>query len=291
MSKDTGEEARRRQHAETVRRIHERQERRRADYRAVDIELARERWERAQEEAAKADERTKDLRMSKVVAIMSGGMDSTVLGYLLKEQGFELEAVSVNYGQRHWKELQYAEQVAGDLDIPWHLVDLTDSGLPNLLTGSALTDPEVEVPEGHYEAESMSMTIVPNRNAIMLSIAAAIAYANDGEMVATAVHSGDHAIYPDCRPEFIGAFEDMERWALDRIQFQVIAPFIRMPKSDIVLMGSKLGVPFERTWSCYKGEAIHCGACGTCYERREAFQRAAVPDPTEYAATPAFKAP
>lgn len=232
-----------------------------------------------------------EMHRTKAVAIMSGGLDSTVLGYLLKSGGYNLEILSFDYGQRHRKELAFAERVASDLEAPWHLIDLAATGLPKLLTGSALTDPEVEVPEGHYAAENMKATIVPNRNAVMLSIACAIAGASEAEAVALAVHAGDHPIYPDCRPEFVRAFESMERIAMDVPNLRVLAPFSDKSKAAIVALGAELGVPFDRTWSCYKGGDFHCGACGTCYERREAFQLAGVPDPTVYEAQPVFQAP
>ena len=156
-----------------------------------------------------------------------------------------------------------------------------------LLTGSALTDAGVDVPEGHYTDASMAATVVPNRNAIMLSIAVGVAVSRGAGAVATAVHAGDHAIYPDCRPAFIEAIEREARIANEGFiadGFQVQAPFLLLRKDEIVRRGAALGVPFEETWSCYLGEDLHCGRCGTCVERREAFELAAVPDPTRYAA-------
>jgi 7-cyano-7-deazaguanine synthase len=227
----------------------------------------------------------------KVVAVMSGGLDSTVLGYLLRSQGHELRVISFDYGQRHRKELDYARAVAADLAAPWTLIDLAVAGLGELLRGSALTDATIEVPQGHYADESMRVTVVPNRNAIMLSIACAAAGSWGDGIVAFAVHAGDHPIYPDCRPAFVQAFEAMERVAMEGMSdIRLLAPFVDRTKADIVRLGQQLGVPFERTWSCYNGRDVHCGACGTCYERREAFQLAGVSDPTDYAAEPAIPA-
>lgn len=232
------------------------------------------------------------MTMTDGVAIVSGGLDSTVLAYMLNETHEALTLVSFDYGQRHAKELDYAMLTAQALDAEWVLVDL--DGLGQLLAGSALTDPSVPVPEGHYAAASMAATVVPNRNAIMLSIATGIAVARGARYVATAVHAGDHAIYPDCRPEFIAAINRALRLGTEGFcadEFEVLAPLVHRSKADIVRMGADLEVPFENTWSCYQGLTVHCGACGTCVERREAFVLAGVDDPTEYAATPEFSAP
>lgn len=219
----------------------------------------------------------------KVIAVMSGGLDSTTMGYVLRRQGHALHALSFDYGQRHRKELEFAEAVAADLRAPWELIDLHAAGIKRLLRGSALTDESVAVPEGHYADESMRATVVPNRNAMMLTIACCLAGSVGADAVALAVHAGDHPIYPDCRPEFVRAFEAMERLAMEgMVDLQIMAPFVGLTKEAIVKAGADHGVPFERTWSCYRGGELHCGRCGTCYERREAFLLAGVPDPTAY---------
>lgn len=218
----------------------------------------------------------------KIVAVVSGGLDSTVMAHVLQAEGHDLHAISFDYGQRHRRELDCARALAGDLGVPWELVDLHAAGVTRLLGGSALTDAVVEVPEGHYADESMRATVVPNRNAMMLTIACALAGSISAEAVAFAVHGGDHPIYPDCRPEFVRAFEAMERIAMDAPGLRILAPFVEMTKADIVRLGASHGVAFERTWSCYNGRERHCGRCGTCYERREAFQLAGVADPTAY---------
>ena len=219
----------------------------------------------------------------KAIAIVSGGMDSVTLAYLLASQGHTLHLLSFDYGQRHVKELEYARRCAADLGADHTVIDL--STLTPLLRGSALTD-DIDVPEGHYAAPNMRLTVVPNRNAIMLAIAFAAAVADGAAIVATGVHAGDHPIYPDCRPEFIEAFDRMERHATDGYAvdgLHLYAPFVNMSKADIVTLGAALLVPYENTWSCYKGDTAHCGVCGTCVERREAFQLAGVTDPTRYA--------
>ena len=228
----------------------------------------------------------------RAVAVVSGGLDSVTLAYLLKEEGLSLDIVSFNYGQRHDKELRFAQAVARKLGASWTLVNLAASGIANLLRGSALTDPRVEVPDGHYASDTMLSTVVPNRNAIMLAIAYAGASSWGAEIVAIAVHSGDHPIYADCRPEFVAAFQSMELIALGRADGpELRAPFLSKSKAEIVAVGAALRVPFDQTWSCYKGGDTHCGSCGTCYERREAFKLAGVLDPTVYESEPEFVAP
>jgi 7-cyano-7-deazaguanine synthase len=219
----------------------------------------------------------------RAVAVVSGGLDSTTMAYSLQAQGYSLIAISFDYGQRHRKELAFAEHMAADLDASWTLIDLHAAGLTSFLTGSALTDEAVAVPDGHYADESMRITVVPNRNAIMLSIACALAVTRDAGAVAFGAHTGDHFIYPDCRPEFVRAFGAMVNVAVEGLAtIEILAPFLSVTKTDIVKLGAQLQVPFERTWSCYKGGALHCGTCGTCFERREAFALAGVADPTIY---------
>jgi 7-cyano-7-deazaguanine synthase len=218
----------------------------------------------------------------RAVAIVSGGMDSVTLAYLLDSEGYDLHLLSIDYGQRHKKEISYAKRCAERLGAAFDIADIAKVG--RLLSGSALTD-NIEVPHGHYAAENMAVTVVPNRNAVMLSIAYGVAVAQNAVLVACAVHGGDHFVYPDCRPQFIEAFDAMERRAVEgfgKPSLRLCAPFINKTKSEIVEIGATLSVPYEDTWSCYEGGDFHCGLCGTCNERKEAFQLAGVPDPTDY---------
>ena len=224
----------------------------------------------------------------KTVLIYSGGLDSTVLLYDLLAGGDTVLALSVDYGQRHRSEVEHARRIAESLGVEWQLADL--SGIAHLLAGSSLTSSEIAVPHGHYAEDNMKQTVVPNRNMIMLSVAAGWAMGRQADRVAYAAHGGDHTIYPDCRPEFAAAVDRAIRLA-DWHEVQLYCPFIAMTKAEIVARGAKLDVDFGRTWSCYEGGPIHCGKCGTCFERREAFLRAGVPDPTQYAATPDYPAP
>jgi 7-cyano-7-deazaguanine synthase len=217
------------------------------------------------------------------VAVVSGGLDSVTLAYCLKAQRSRVRMVSFDYGQRHIRELECARQAAADLQFVHQVVDLRAVGA--LLNENALTDRAVGVPDGHYTDASMQVTVVPNRNAIMLDIAVAVAVTAGCDAVAFGAHGGDHAIYPDCRPEFVDAFTVSARSANDGLLargFRVFAPFLRLSKADIVRIGASCGVPFERTWSCYRGGELHCGTCGTCTERREAFEYARITDPTSY---------
>ena len=216
----------------------------------------------------------------KSLVVHSGGMDSTVLLYQLLQAGDEVKALSINYGQRHSRELEAASALCTELGVEHRVADL--SGLSDLLAGSALTSSDIEVPEGHYAEDNMKATVVPNRNMILLSVAAGWAISSKYDRIAYAAHSGDHAIYPDCRNEFAEALDGAIRLA-DWHEVTLYRPFVDMTKADIVSLGAKLRVPFEKTWSCYKGQDLHCGRCGTCVERREAFYLAGVEDPTTYA--------
>lgn len=216
----------------------------------------------------------------KSVLIYSGGLDSTVLLYHLLKKKYEVRCLSVSYGQRHNKEILHARTVCERVGVEHRIADMEH--LVWLFAGSSQTSPDmIPVPEGHYTDESMKLTVVPNRNMVMLSLAVAWAISTKSQNVYYAAHAGDHAIYPDCRETFIRAL----RGAISECDWNpptLVAPFALNTKAMIVKLGFDLSVPFEQTWSCYKGGEKHCGKCGTCVERREAFILAQVIDPTEY---------
>jgi 7-cyano-7-deazaguanine synthase len=216
----------------------------------------------------------------KVVVIYSGGMDSyTVLNKALKD-GFEVYALSFDYGQRHVKELDVAAIACKDLDVHHKIVDI--SAINQIIGGSSLTD-DIEVPEGHYEAENMKSTIVPNRNMILLSLAVGYAVSLKAGKVYYGAHSGDHAIYPDCRPEFVQKMDDVCRIAnYDAVE--IVSPYLKKSKIDILSDGLKMGLDYSQTWTCYNGREKACGKCGACQERLEAFELNNVIDPIEYEA-------
>ena len=218
--------------------------------------------------------------MSYAITVLSGGMDSTVLAYLSKGMFAQVDLVSVDYGQRHRTELDFAAQTAEQLACRHDILELP---LGSMLTGSALTDDSVEVPHGHYAADNMAVTVVPNRNAILISLAYAVAVARGADAVLVGVHAGDHFVYPDCRAPFVEALDQAlqignEGYGSVRLE----APFVHHSKTDIARLGDRLGVDWTSTWSCYEGAGIHCGRCGTCVERHEAFRDAGVDDPTTY---------
>jgi len=219
----------------------------------------------------------------KVISLLSGGIDSsTLLYYLKKELDFDVTALTINYGQRHSKEVHAARKIAHSLGVDWLYVELPELGkwLRSALTTPSINVPEVPETAEHYD--TLAVTVVPNRNMILLSIAAGIAQSIGAKAVAYAAHYSDRGVYPDCRAEFVNALEQTLKLALDDPDFKVLVPFVSKYKSDIVRLGAYLDVPYELTWSCYKGGEKHCGVCSSCRERKRAFREAGVIDPTEY---------
>jgi 7-cyano-7-deazaguanine synthase len=215
---------------------------------------------------------------NKVVVIYSGGMDSfTVLNRALHD-GKEVYALTFDYGQRHVKEIEYASTVCKSLDVNHKVIDI--SAINQLLAGSSLTD-DIDIPEGHYEAESMKSTVVPNRNMILLSLAVGYAVSVGASQVYYGAHSGDHAIYPDCRPEFVMKMNEVCKIA-NYESVEIFSPYLTVTKSDILTDGLKMGLKYDNTWTCYNGREKACGQCGACQERLEAFKDNNVTDPLNY---------
>lgn len=217
-----------------------------------------------------------------VVVLCSGGMDSVTALYWAAGTHRVQAAVSFDYGSKHNHcEIPFAAEHARTLGIRHEVIPLR---FMDTLFSSALLNSGGEIPEGHYEATNMKQTVVPFRNGIMLSITAGFAESIGAQGLVIAAHSGDHAIYPDCREEFMQTMGEAIRSGT-YAEVVLLRPFIALTKGKIAAEGARLGLDFGRTWSCYKGGAVHCGKCGTCVERREAFTHAGLKDPTVYAST------
>jgi 7-cyano-7-deazaguanine synthase len=221
----------------------------------------------------------------RVVVLLSGGMDSTVAFYDALASYDVAACLSFDYGAKHnAREIPFARwhtERAGVTHVVAPLAFVADYFASDLLKSGG------DVPKGHYEEETMKKTVVPFRNGIMLSIAAGFAESREAEGLIIAAHAGDHAIYPDCREAFMESMAEAIRVGT-YAGIELIRPFISMTKGEIAERGDELGVDFSQTWSCYVGGEVHCGECGTCVERREAFQLARLPDPTVYASAAAL---
>jgi 7-cyano-7-deazaguanine synthase len=213
-----------------------------------------------------------------VVVIYSGGMDSFTVLHRAVREGKTVHALSFNYGQRHKKELDYAARVCDSLGIAHKIVDI--SAINTLIGGSSLTS-DIEVPEGHYEEPSMKQTVVPNRNMILLSLAVGYAVSLDATKVYYGAHSGDHAIYPDCRPEFVHKMNDVCSIA-NYTPVEIMTPYLDVSKTAILTDGLAMGLDYGQTWTCYNGREKACGKCGACEERLEAFSENNATDPLHY---------
>jgi 7-cyano-7-deazaguanine synthase len=207
-------------------------------------------------------------------------MDSVTALHWARREHDAVAAISFDYGAKHnHREIPFAAEHAAALGVKQETVRLD---FVERMFASDLLKSGGAIPDGHYEEKIMKQTVVPFRNAIMLSIACGFAESVGADGLVIAAHGGDHAIYPDCREDFMRAMGDAMRLGT-YAGVQLLRPFIAINKGQIAAEGARLGVDFARTWSCYKGGAVHCGTCGTCVERREAFIEAGVRDPTEYA--------
>jgi 7-cyano-7-deazaguanine synthase len=219
------------------------------------------------------------------IVLLSGGLDSMVCAGLAREEGFRLLALTIDYNQRHRIELDAALRIAAELGAERHIIlplDLSGFG------GSALTD-DIDVPKSGVEEGAIPVTYVPARNTIFLSVALGWAEASGARAIYIGVNALDYSGYPDCRPEFISAFEDLAAVATkagtqgDR--FSVRAPLLHMSKADIAREAARLGLDAGLSWSCYDptADSKHCGLCDSCRLRSKAFSEAGLPDPTAYA--------
>lgn len=219
------------------------------------------------------------LNKKRGVVLHSGGLDSSVLLAVARLHTQRVLSLTVGYGQRHQREISYAEAFSRSIGVDHDYIDL--SALGQVMEGSSQTDSRVAVPQGYYAEDNMEATVVPNRNMVLLSVAIARCVALRWDYVMIAAHAGDHPIYADCRPEFIKAMK-VAASLCSNAGVTLVAPFTELTKADLVMMGSQFGVSFGTTYSCYEGGERHCGRCGTCVERILAFYKAGVADPTRY---------
>ncbi|MGH3435907.1 MAG: 7-cyano-7-deazaguanine synthase [Pseudonocardiaceae bacterium] len=220
--------------------------------------------------------------MPATLILFSGGIESTVLAYQLHRAKRDINLLAVDYGQRHRNEHEFARKTAARLGAPFREVDVRDIG--SLQPGNSLTDPSVPVPD-HGSAVSGRINIVPNRNVILLSVAFAAAITNKADQVAIGAMAGDSQT-GDCTQAFVDSFNAMEHVATAEFapgHLEVVAPLVTLKKYEVIQLGEDLGVHWEETWSCFKGDDLQCGTCATCHDRRTAFEQAGVSDPTIYA--------
>lgn len=211
------------------------------------------------------------------ILVLSGGLDSTTMLYEYRDR--IALAVSFDYGSNHnKKELACAALHCKRLGVKHLIIPLE---FISRYFNSALLSGADAIPDGNYDDENMHATVVPFRNGIMLAIAAGMAESNELQYIMMANHGGDHTIYPDCRPEFVEAF-DAAVHAGTFNGVRLLSPYCNMTKGEIAARGKELGIDYSKTWSCYRGGDKHCGKCGTCVERKEALADAGIPDPTDY---------
>lgn len=225
---------------------------------------------------------TPGARASTVVVIYSGGMDSYTVLHRAVNEGHSVHALSFDYGQRHSRELDVAQAVCEQLGIAHQVIDIR--AIHGLINNSALTDPNIAMPEGDYAADNLHATVVPNRNMILLSLAIAKAVNIGAERVDYGAHGGDHILYPDCRPEFVQAMNHVAGIA----NFEPVtlhAPYLASSKADILRDGLAMGLDYRNTWTCYAGREMACGKCGSCRERLAAFAANNAVDPLAYEIT------
>jgi len=214
-------------------------------------------------------------KADKCVVVLSGGPDSTVVAYWARKQRYEVHALTFKYGQIAEKEVKYAKLIAEKLGMPIKIIDLGSLG--DVFTGvTALCDKNIELTSTFTQP-----IIVPFRNAIFLSVAVAYAISIGAVEVFYGAQGSDDLFYPDCRKEFYKSFENTAKLGTGA-EIRIEAPFSNLQKSEVLKIGKQLGVPFDLTWSCYRGEEKHCGICESCVNRKNAFKEAKIVDPTVY---------
>jgi len=216
--------------------------------------------------------------MTKIIVVYSGGLDSFTLLNEAVDMGHDVSTISFDYGQKHKRELDSVRKFCLQESIDHKVVDI--SSIKEIFSGSSLTD-DLEIPKGHYEDESMQSTVVPNRNMILISLALGYAVTKEAKEVWFGAHSGDHAIYPDCRPEFVEKMDAVARIS-NYEPISVKAPYILKSKSEILKIGLSMNLDYALTWTCYEGGDLACGTCGACHERLESFADQNATDPIQY---------
>lgn len=214
----------------------------------------------------------------KAVVIYSGGMDSFTILNRAYRDNLDIYALTFDYGQKHSKEIEFARNVCRELGVTHKVIDIT--AINQLLQSSSLTSDAV-IPEGHYEAANMKSTVVPNRNMILLSLAIGYAVDIGAQKVFYGAHSGDHAIYPDCRPDFVHAMNKVAKLA-NYEPVDIVTPYLNSSKIDILRDGLSMGLDYAKSWTCYNGREKACAKCGSCVERLEAFEKNNAIDPLDY---------
>ena len=220
--------------------------------------------------------------MMKGVCLLSGGMDSSTLAYVAKAKGYEILALHMTYGQRtQEKERECARTIARLLNAEdFFEVDIS---YLSRIGGNSLVDRKMAILDHREETAAIPSTYVPFRNANFLSIATSYAEVRGADALFIGVQASDYAGYPDCRPEFVAAFQELiDLGTADDTHISLETPFVRMTKTDILRTGIALGVPYEHTWSCYRSDAPACGTCDSCHYRLKAFEELGIPDPIEY---------
>jgi len=220
--------------------------------------------------------------MKKAIVCLSGGLDSAVTLATAIKEDYDVLAISFRYPSKHNNyEIIAAKELCRHYQTTWGICNIEDAFV--LSKSALLKDMESpEIPEGHYNDESMAKTVVPARNMIFISILAGIAASREINTIFLGVHSGDHHIYPDCRPAFFNAMQRAIKLATANSNLVLCTPFLHKDKTDIVKQGIELAVPFELTRTCYKNQEIACGRCGSCVERLEAFEKNGTKDPIRY---------